>query len=75
MRNSCTTLKITVTRNSVAGWKRSRVLGKRPDTGRPGLLVLCWVYLCEGEAATATLDRHFREYDEKISRDSRSNGK
>lgn len=27
------------------------------------------MYSCEGEAASSKLDRHLREYDEKISRD------
>lgn len=46
-----------------------RVMGKRLGAERPGYLVLCWVYSCEGEEANSKLDRHLREYDEKISRD------
>lgn len=46
-----------------------RVMGKRLDAERPGYLLLCWVYSCEVEAANSKLDRHLREYDEKISRD------
>ena len=44
-------------------------MGKRLDTGRPGYLVLCWVYPYEGEAVTAELDRRLQDYDEKISSD------
>ena len=47
-----------------------RVVGKRLDTGHPGYLVLCWVYPDQGEIVTATLDRHFRAYDNKISGDT-----
>jgi hypothetical protein len=32
-------------------------------------LVLCWMLPPEGEAANSNLDRHFREYGEKGSRD------
>lgn len=46
-----------------------RVMGKRLDAERPGYLVLCWIDSCEGEAANSKIDRHLREYDEKISRD------
>lgn len=46
-----------------------RVIEKRLGAERPGYLVLYWVYSCEGEAANSKLDRHLREYDEKISRD------
>jgi hypothetical protein len=46
-----------------------RVMGKRLDNGRPGYLVLCWVYPYEGEAVTAELDRRLQDYDEKISSD------
>jgi hypothetical protein len=46
-----------------------RVVGKRLDTEQPRYLVLCWIYPQEGEAANSDLDRRFREYDKKISRD------
>jgi hypothetical protein len=46
-----------------------RVMDKRLDAERPQYLVLCWIYPREGEAASSELDRHFREYDEKVSRD------
>lgn len=47
-----------------------RVMGKRLDTSRAGYLVLCWVHPHEGEAMAS--DRHpcFREYDQKILRDT-----
>jgi hypothetical protein len=44
-------------------------MGKRLDTEQAGYLVLCWLYPREGEAVNPHLERHFREYDEKISRD------
>jgi hypothetical protein len=46
-----------------------RVVGKRLDAERPRYLILCWMYPQEGETANSDLDRRFREYDEKISRD------
>jgi hypothetical protein len=46
-----------------------RVMDKRLDAERPQYLVLCWMYPREGEAANSDVDRHFREYDEKVSRD------
>ena len=44
-------------------------MDKRLDTERPQYLVLYWMYPQEGEAANSGLHRHFREYDEKVSRD------
>ena len=46
-----------------------RVVGKRLDAEQPRYLVLCWMYPPDGEADNFDLDRRFREYDEKISRD------
>jgi hypothetical protein len=46
-----------------------RVVDKRLIAERPQYLVLCWMHPREGEAASSELDRHFREYDEKVSRD------
>jgi hypothetical protein len=46
-----------------------RVVDKRLDARRPQYLVLCWIHPPESEAANSDLGRHFRKYDEKISRD------
>lgn len=46
-----------------------RVMGKRLSSSGSGYLVLCWVNSCRGEATCPELERHFWEYDEKISRD------
>jgi hypothetical protein len=46
-----------------------RVMGKRLYAERPRYLVLCWMHPPEDEAAHSDLDHHFREYDERISRD------
>jgi hypothetical protein len=44
-------------------------MDKRLDAERPQYLVLCWMYPPEGEVANSDLDRHFREYEQKASRD------
>jgi hypothetical protein len=46
-----------------------RVMGKQLYEERLRYLVLCWMHPPENEAAHSDLDRHFREYDEKIVRD------
>lgn len=45
-----------------------RVMGRRLDETQLQYLVLCWMYPQEDEAAYTTLNRHCRDYDEKISR-------
>jgi hypothetical protein len=46
-----------------------RVMDKRLDAGWPQYLVLCWIHPPESEIVNSDLDRHFREYDAKVSRD------
>ena len=46
-----------------------RVVSKRLHAKRPQYLVLCWMHPPESEVADSDLDRRFREYDEKVSRD------
>ena len=44
-------------------------MDKQLDAGWPQYLVLCWMYPPESEAANSDLDRHFREYDERVARE------
>lgn len=46
-----------------------RVMDKQLDSERPQYLVLGCMYPQEGEAVNSKFECHFREYDEKVSRD------